>query len=61
MVMVEKKADRAAKRVKGLRAKGMSAKQANRVKGGVIAIIAPSSNQPGQDATAPMQSWWCKK
>lgn len=42
--MVEKKADRAAKRVKGLRAKGMNAKQANRVKGGVIAIIAPSSN-----------------
>lgn len=51
--MVVKRADRAAKRVEDLRAKGMSAKQAIDIKGGVIAIISYASNARGAGELLP--------
>ena len=42
--MVTKRGKKSAKSVKGLPARDLSGKQAKAVKGGVIAIIAPSSN-----------------
>ena len=40
--MTTKRARKSGKKVKDLRAKGLTARQAKQVKGGVIAIISPT-------------------
>jgi hypothetical protein len=51
--MATKRGKKSAKSIKGLPVKGLSGKQAKGVKGGVIAIIAPSSNPKGGGELLP--------
>lgn len=51
--MAIKRGKKSARSIKGLPAKDLSGKQAKGVKGGVIAIIAPSSNPKGGGELLP--------